>query len=36
MNILALTPLLEKFEADNGTLTTFLLFVGRMFSILNT
>jgi hypothetical protein len=29
MNVLALTPLLERFEAEHGTLTTFLLFVGR-------
>lgn len=29
MNILALTPLLEKFETEFGTLTTFALFFGR-------
>lgn len=30
MNILALTPLLERFEAEYGTLTTLALFLGRM------
>jgi hypothetical protein len=29
MNILALTPLLERFEAEYGTLTTLALFMGR-------
>ncbi len=29
MNILALTPLLERFEAEFGTLTTLALFLGR-------
>jgi len=33
MNILALTPLLERFEAEYGTLTTLALFMGRMFSL---
>lgn len=28
LNILALTPLLERFEAENGTITTLLLFTG--------
>lgn len=28
LNILALTPLLERFESDHGTLTTFALFTG--------
>jgi len=28
MNILALTPLLERFEAEHGTLTTLALFMG--------
>jgi hypothetical protein len=28
-NILALTPLLERFEAEYGTLTTLALFMGR-------
>jgi glycosylphosphatidylinositol transamidase len=30
MNLLALTPLLERFEAEYGTLTTLALFLGRM------
>jgi glycosylphosphatidylinositol transamidase len=30
MNVLALTPLLERFEAEYGTLTTLALFLGRM------
>lgn len=30
-NILALTPLLERFEAENGSLPTLLLFTGRSF-----
>lgn len=29
MNVLALTPLLERFEAEYGTLTTLALFLGR-------
>jgi hypothetical protein len=29
MNVIALTPLLERFEAENGTLTSLLLFFGR-------
>jgi membrane associated rhomboid family serine protease len=29
VNALALTPLLERFEAEHGTLTSILLFVGR-------
>lgn len=29
MNILALTPLLERFEAEHGTLVTLALFMGR-------
>jgi Rhomboid family len=29
VNILALTPLLERFEAEHGTLTTLALFAGR-------
>ena len=29
MNILTLTPLLERFEAEYGTLTTLALFLGR-------
>ena len=29
LNILALTPLLERFEAENGTLVTLILFTGR-------
>lgn len=31
-NVLALTPLLERFEAEHGTLTSIALFVGRKFS----
>jgi glycosylphosphatidylinositol transamidase len=31
-NLLALTPLLERFEAEYGTLTTLALFLGRMYS----
>lgn len=30
LNAVALTPLMERFEAENGTLTALLLFVGRM------
>ncbi|KAI1399742.1 hypothetical protein F4819DRAFT_463967 [Hypoxylon fuscum] len=33
MNILALTPLLEKFETEFGTLTTFALFFGPLTTI---
>jgi membrane associated rhomboid family serine protease len=29
LNVLALTPLLERFEAEHGTLTAVALFVGR-------
>ena len=29
LNILALTPLLERFEAEHGTLTSIALFAGR-------
>lgn len=29
LNILALTPLLERFEAEHGTLTSVALFIGR-------
>jgi glycosylphosphatidylinositol transamidase len=32
LNAVALTPLLERFEAEHGTLTALLLFVGRMSS----
>jgi membrane associated rhomboid family serine protease len=32
MNIIALTPLLERFEAEYGTLTTLALFLGREYS----
>lgn len=31
LNTLALAPLLERFEADHGTLLTAAMFVGRMF-----
>lgn len=31
MNILALTPLLERFETEYGTLTALALFFGRWF-----
>lgn len=30
LNAVALTPLMERFEAEHGTLTALLLFVGRM------
>jgi len=30
LNTLALTPLLERFEAEHGTLTAVALFTGRM------
>lgn len=29
LNVLALTPLLERFESEYGTLTTLALFFGR-------
>ena len=29
LNLVALTPLLERFEADNGSLVTLLLYTGR-------
>jgi hypothetical protein len=29
LNVLSLTPLLERFEAEYGTLTTLALFMGR-------
>jgi glycosylphosphatidylinositol transamidase len=29
LNVVALTPLLERFEAEHGTLTSLLLFFGR-------
>lgn len=32
LNVLALTPLLERFESEYGTLTTLALFFGREFS----
>lgn len=32
MNILALVPLLERFESEHGTLTSLALFFGREFS----
>lgn len=31
VNAVALTPLLERFEAEHGTLTALLLFVGRTY-----
>lgn len=31
LNVLAITPLLERFEADQGTLLTAAMFVGRTF-----
>lgn len=31
LNGLALTPLLERFEAEHGTLTSIALFVGRKY-----
>lgn len=30
LNALALAPLLERFEADHGTLLTAAMFIGRM------
>lgn len=35
LNTLALTPLLERFEAEHGTLTSIALFVGRECHSLN-
>ena len=32
LNTLALAPLLERFEADHGTLLTAAMFVGRMYT----
>lgn len=29
LNVVALTPLLERFEAEHGTLTAVALFIGR-------
>lgn len=34
LNALALTPLLERFEAEHGTLNSIALFLGREFRIL--
>lgn len=31
MNVLALTPLMERFESEYGTLTALALFLGREF-----
>lgn len=31
LNVLALTPLLERFEAEHGTLATLAMFTGREF-----
>lgn len=31
LNVFALTPLLERFEAEHGTLTSVALFIGREF-----
>ena len=33
MNILALTPLLERFESEHGTLTSLALFFGREYTL---
>ncbi|OXV08543.1 hypothetical protein Egran_03696 [Elaphomyces granulatus] len=33
LNILALTPLIERFEAEQGTLTAVALFLGRTYYI---
>lgn len=33
LNLVALTPLLERFEAESGTLVSLLLFFGRKGSI---
>lgn len=32
LNLLALTPLLERFEAEHGTLTAIALFMGRKYT----
>jgi membrane associated rhomboid family serine protease len=32
-NLLALTPLLERFESEHGTLVTVIMFTGRMWPI---
>lgn len=32
LNIIAVTPLLEKFEAEHGTLTSLAMFLGRKFT----
>ena len=32
LNTLALVPLLERFEADQGTLLTLAMFIGRTFN----
>lgn len=34
MNVMALTPLLERFESEYGTLTSLALFMGRKSSLL--
>lgn len=31
LNLLALTPLIERFEADQGTLLTLAMFFGRTY-----
>lgn len=31
LNVIALTPLLERFEAEHGTLTSIALFIGRKY-----
>lgn len=33
MNVLALTPLMERFESEYGTLTSLAMFFGRKFSL---
>lgn len=33
VNMFALTPLLERFEAEHGSLPTLLLFTGRSFNL---
>lgn len=35
VNILALTPLLERFESEYGTLTSVALFFGREFALVS-
>lgn len=32
VNLLGVTPMLERFEAENGTLTSIALFFGREYS----